>query len=429
MVVALGALQPRAEKNLRRRFGPCHGIAERAIVIRRRVVVGAADRADQLARELIQRPVVGEARAEPLMQRTHAFNIEVLLFLAQQIGPAQGPQLGILWPREPGIDQLHLFVWCLVGDERCRFSGPSAKRPAHRARGGGLNSASLAGALGLICNSRRRACTCTISSILFRLWASFHRNSARCGTSATRTGFCAERYRTNTVVSPSRTNVAAPSGVIVHARFNRIVACPASDVLLAAIAERGDDVELKAIFGCAQDQVRWRHADRFDPRSIRRIERRAGSNPAAEQGRLGAIPFEALPPFVRDVHQRLGQEQAALRVKRIDPAAGVFGNECFVVEFGVLIAQRKLESPFPVAFAMARTRVAAGLAQDAAISMLKRGAASGAAAWKIDSSLARDSGAGKSSTEQSASKVGNNSRTIPKNPARSQPVTKAPTAA
>ena len=72
MVVALGALQSRAEEHLRGRLGACGWIAAGAIVVGRRRAVGAAAGGNQLANKLIERFVLSDAVADPVVKILHA---------------------------------------------------------------------------------------------------------------------------------------------------------------------------------------------------------------------------------------------------------------------------------------------------------------------------------------------------------------------
>src|SRR5439155_21552631 len=68
MIVALGALQARAEEHLRRRFGARGGIAVGAVKVRRGTAVGAAAGSDEFAHEFVQRLVFGDALANPMVE-------------------------------------------------------------------------------------------------------------------------------------------------------------------------------------------------------------------------------------------------------------------------------------------------------------------------------------------------------------------------
>ena len=83
MIVALGAAQLRAEEDLRNRLGAGDRLANGPIKIRRRIVIGAAARGDEFARELVERLVLRHALANPTMKRLDAFAVEQSFFSTQ----------------------------------------------------------------------------------------------------------------------------------------------------------------------------------------------------------------------------------------------------------------------------------------------------------------------------------------------------------
>src|SRR5256885_1677021 len=85
MIVALGALQARAEEHLRRRFGARGGIAVGTVEIRRGTAVGAAAGSDEFAHEFVQRLFFDDALANPMMEVLHAFLVERMGFDAQEV--------------------------------------------------------------------------------------------------------------------------------------------------------------------------------------------------------------------------------------------------------------------------------------------------------------------------------------------------------
>ena len=104
VVVALGTLHAHAEKNLGSGLGPGVGVAQGPVVVGSRLLVGAAPAGDQLPGQQVERLVVGHRLAEPFVEHLHALAIELLFLVAEQVGPFEGPELGILRPLEQGID-------------------------------------------------------------------------------------------------------------------------------------------------------------------------------------------------------------------------------------------------------------------------------------------------------------------------------------
>src|SRR5258708_2580670 len=82
-----------AEKDLGSGLGARLRVAQGAVVVGRRVAVAAAARRDQLARELVERLVLGDAAADPVVEQRDALLVQHLLLVAQQIRPFQRPEV------------------------------------------------------------------------------------------------------------------------------------------------------------------------------------------------------------------------------------------------------------------------------------------------------------------------------------------------
>ena len=87
MIVALGALQARSQKHLRRGFRARDRIAIRPVVVRRGTVISAAARNQDFTGESVQRFVFSDALADPMMKVLHAFLVQRMRFHAQKIRP------------------------------------------------------------------------------------------------------------------------------------------------------------------------------------------------------------------------------------------------------------------------------------------------------------------------------------------------------
>ena len=98
MVVALRALQARAQQHLRDRLAAHGRRARGAVKIRRGIRVRAAARRHDGAREFIHRPVRREVLANPVMKPLHALGIQTAHFDTQQISPLERPKIRELGP-------------------------------------------------------------------------------------------------------------------------------------------------------------------------------------------------------------------------------------------------------------------------------------------------------------------------------------------
>src|SRR5439155_21809965 len=123
MGVTIGALEARAEKDLGGGFGAGDRIASRAEVIASEMIVRAAASGEQLARELIERLIGGDAFTNPAVKDLHAFAVKHLFFVAEQVGPFQRPKIRKLRTVEKRVDQPSAFLLPTVDHEIARFIG------------------------------------------------------------------------------------------------------------------------------------------------------------------------------------------------------------------------------------------------------------------------------------------------------------------
>jgi hypothetical protein len=95
-MMALGALHPNAEEELGGRFGQIVRIAVDTEVVGRAVGVDRPLPHDEFADELIERPVGAERLADPVVQGPHPLLAQGLALVADQVGPLERPQGGVL---------------------------------------------------------------------------------------------------------------------------------------------------------------------------------------------------------------------------------------------------------------------------------------------------------------------------------------------
>ena len=95
MVVALGALQPDPEKELRGRLGEIGGIVGDAEIVGRAAGEDRALGGDQFGHEPVKRLVRAEALLEPIVEGPHPALAEHGRVVADQIGPLQAPPGGV----------------------------------------------------------------------------------------------------------------------------------------------------------------------------------------------------------------------------------------------------------------------------------------------------------------------------------------------
>src|SRR2546430_2443323 len=95
MMVAAGALEPRAKEELAEHGGEIGGFAPVAIDHRGTVAMVRALGKENFAHELIKRFVLPETFAQPLIERKHAFYAHAVGIRTEQVGPLAGPIVGV----------------------------------------------------------------------------------------------------------------------------------------------------------------------------------------------------------------------------------------------------------------------------------------------------------------------------------------------
>src|SRR5580765_655540 len=98
MVVALGALEAHAQKELGGGFGALGRFANRTIKVGGGVFIGAAAGGDDFTHELVEGFVFRDGLPNPVLKNLGALAVERLLLVAQQVGPFERPEIGKLWP-------------------------------------------------------------------------------------------------------------------------------------------------------------------------------------------------------------------------------------------------------------------------------------------------------------------------------------------
>ena len=139
MIVALVAVEPHAQEQVR---GVLHRVVRLAqdLVIRRgRILAIRAAGREDLAGELVVGRVGGQFAADPLAESGGPFRAEVLAIDLQQVGPLVRPVLEEIVAADQPVDQ---FVAldprvARIGQERRAPRRPSAAGPSGRGRRGG----------------------------------------------------------------------------------------------------------------------------------------------------------------------------------------------------------------------------------------------------------------------------------------------------
>ena len=104
MVMALGALDTGAKKNLGGSFHCIIAIGRGAIKIGGRIDHRAAAGSEQREGKLIVRHIAAQSALDPSMILVHARRADLLYRKPQQIAPFQRPKLRVLRPIEQRVD-------------------------------------------------------------------------------------------------------------------------------------------------------------------------------------------------------------------------------------------------------------------------------------------------------------------------------------
>ena len=121
MIVALRTLQTNAKEHLRCGLRPRHGIAQRTIIIRRRIQIRAAPRRDDFTNEHVHRLVFQQRLRDPTVKRLDALAIDGLLLRAKEVAPFQRPEFGKLRPPEQFIHEPRSLAFSRISDKGARF--------------------------------------------------------------------------------------------------------------------------------------------------------------------------------------------------------------------------------------------------------------------------------------------------------------------
>ena len=128
VVVASRTLEPDAQEDLGDALGGGRRVAVGPVEAGRRVLPGRAQAADDPADHLVQRHVARDLVAEPALEDPGPFLAHGLLFVPEQIGPLQRPEVGELGPLDQPVDQLVRFVGSRSA-RKARVSAGSGSRP------------------------------------------------------------------------------------------------------------------------------------------------------------------------------------------------------------------------------------------------------------------------------------------------------------
>ena len=127
-MMTLSTLHAHAKKRLADRFGELLRSPHGSIEIHRPVLVRAARRDDQLADPFVVRPVASELVAQPAMKLERPAIAELVAIHQQDVGPLQGPVIGVLVACEHRVDRAAALVVANVCEK-----GPHLVRLGERA--------------------------------------------------------------------------------------------------------------------------------------------------------------------------------------------------------------------------------------------------------------------------------------------------------
>ena len=317
MIVALRTLETGAEEQLRRGNRARHGIAVGPIIIRRRIEIAAAAPANQFTHELIHRLVARDALTNPLVKGLHAFPIQNLLLVLQQIRPFHRPKIGELGTFEQLIHEPRALALASVGDKgtsfvsRRQLSQQIEKRPPHKlvvgAQPRGIHPQRLKFGKDLIIDEIVGRHLLPGEAKTCRNESQPHRNLLIQKTHDHRG--LARSVRVDQSIMRNRDD-----------RLSRIVNREARDIAGGSVGEKGagGDFHINSRsdenFLCRRD---------FDPRQGRhrvRITPGTIGDPTAKNSVFDRVGGEATSTFVGELRGGLQENQTLIRLGDIDPA-------------------------------------------------------------------------------------------------------------
>ena len=360
MVVALRAVQPRAEKKLGGVLGALHRRAVGAIPVGRRVGVSAAARGDEFARELIERLVRGDALVNPAVKRLHPLRIKLALLNPQQVGPLERPEIDELRAFQQRLDELGALVGRGVGGKCARLV--AGGNQAEQIKISAAQKNFISAPAGRIHPQRPQFREhLRVDEIVLRRIAPFEIGPLRHeGQPHGRLLFeKADDHRGFT-----RTLAGHPAlGRNIHEQIRRVIDRETGNIALRAVRENCTGLQLH--FALRFDEHLRGRRD-VEPRELGRgaaVILPACGDPARERVPGGRVRAEALPAFVRKARGGLEEHEAACRGEQVDAPPGLFAGEREPVEIGVLAAEGKFEAALAIRIAVAGAGVAAGLGQ------------------------------------------------------------------
>ena len=129
VIVTARALEANSEEDLSHGLSGRHRVAVGAMKTRRRVLPVRAQAGDDLPRQVVERDIAGQLVAQPALKDPGPLLTHRLLFVAQQIGPLERPEIGEFGTVDELVDRAFRAYQDRSSRENARAIAGSGRRP------------------------------------------------------------------------------------------------------------------------------------------------------------------------------------------------------------------------------------------------------------------------------------------------------------
>ncbi len=356
-----GALDANAQEQLRGILGAVGGRCAGPIVIGGRIVEGAPLGRQQRGGKLVVGHVVAHGLDQPAMEFVYSGRGDLARFDAQQVGPLERPKLGKFRPLEQAINQPAAFVGGRIGQKRFDLLR----------RGQNADHVQMDAADELAISTQGRRLDLQQLELfvdqrvdVVLLWRIRPAESLDVAQERQRRrGQFFQVADHDHGFAPIAGHDQAPGRDAGHAAGRTGVDRQTSDVAHRAVGKMCHDRKLLRMRRPMHGPL-WRvNLDLAANRCVGRIALATAGDPVVQDFIRRILGSQPPAAAVRNFQQRLGQQQALLRLEWIRAATKALADQRQLVERRIVAQQRQAEAAFARRRAVTRAGVAALLGQ------------------------------------------------------------------